>query len=151
QTEVDAQPLFPGTQYKVAVEAGDASGYAAPIYSEVGSGSYVDRSQYNGFLDEMNLPEGSIDPSLWDYRGYIVGYGQSQGGTFINPQLHGHLQVGDIAVEQAFASMSARVPFDFTGRTGHIHGDVDLHANLSQWFAAVLAPRHIQGNEMFDH
>jgi hypothetical protein len=148
QTAFDAQGVWPNEQYQVVIQPLDSkSKPGTALYSQVGHAAPINRSQYNGFLDTMNIDEGPIDGSLWDERGYYGGATQS---SFINNQIHGHIETGQIADEQSLVGISPRVPFDFTNRMGTIHGEVDLHGNTSNWFGAVLAPRHIMPTEFVD-
>ena len=152
QLRFDAQGIWPGNQYVIAVQALDGSKHpGAPIYSGAGQAVPIDRSQYPGFLDTMGLPAGAIDHNLWDQRVYVDGgAAASSDGSFINNQIHGHLETGVISIEQSIATISARPAFDFTGRTGHIHGEMDFHGNVSEWSAILLGPRPLNGNEMWD-
>lgn len=151
QTAWDAQGIWPGQQYAVAVEAIDASGAIGPAtLSQPGQAVPISRSTYNGFLDTMDIAQGQIDTNLWDVR-----LGQdnppNQGGTFINNQLHGHIEAGDMNGDQTFTSMRARVPFDFSGgRTLTVHGEVDLKGDRHNWFGATLSAQAIGGDQLID-
>ncbi len=148
QTAFDAQGVWPNEQYQVVIQPLDSKNKpGTALYSQVGHAVAINRSLYNGFLDTMNIDEGSIDQNLWDMRGYFDVATQS---SFINNQMHGHIETGQIAYEQSMVGISPRVPFDFTNRTGTIHGEVDLHGDISNWFGAVLAPRHIMPTEFID-
>jgi hypothetical protein len=148
QTAFDAQGVWPNEQYQAVIQPLDSKNKAGTaLYSQVGHAAPINRSQYNGFLDTMNIDEGPLDESLWDERGY---YGSATQSSFINNQIHGHIETGQIADEQSLVGISPRIPFDFTNRTGIIHGEVDLHGDISNWFGAVLAPRHIMPTEFVD-
>lgn len=149
QLRFDAQGIWPDNHYVVAVQALDDGKHpGAPIYSGAGQSVPFVRETYNGFLDTMNIAKGPIDHNLWDQRGYISDVGGE--ATFINAQIHGHIETGQIAYEQALTGISPRTAFDFAGRTGHIHGEVDFHGDLAEWFSVILAPRHIGPDEMAD-
>ncbi len=148
QTAFDAQGIWPNEKYQVVVQPLDAKKKAGTaLYSPVGQAVPINRARYNGFLDTMNIAEGPIDPTLWDQRGYFA---MSTSSSFINTQIHGHIETGEIAYEQSMIGISPRAPFDFTNRTGTIHGEVDLHGDISNWFGAVLAPRQIAPTEFID-
>ncbi|MGH2514084.1 MAG: hypothetical protein ACRDHP_00350 [Ktedonobacterales bacterium] len=146
----DAQGIWPGESYQVAIQPLGANGAAGtPEYSVAGMATPISRSTYNGFLDEENVADGQIDPNLWDVR-----LGQdappNQGGTFVNDQLHYHIEAGDLNGDQTFTSMRTRVPVDWTGRTATIHGEVDLKGDFHNWFAAVLTPTVVGGDHIID-
>lgn len=148
QTAFDAQGVWQNEQYQIVIQPLDSKNKpGAALYSQVGHAIPIARSNYNGFLDTMNINEGPIDQNLWDARGYFSDSTQS---SFINNQIHGHIETGQIAYEQSLVGISPRTPFDFTNRTGTIHGEVDLHGDFSSWFGAVLAPRHIMPTEFVD-
>lgn len=151
QRMFDAQGVWPDEWYQVAVQpVGSDGSVGAPSYSAPGKANPLDRSKYDGFLDTGTLAAGQINNNLWDERGYNVGGLGAQAGAFVNNQLHFHIQTGTIAYEQALTGITARTPFDFTGRTGTIRGEVDLHGDFFVWFAAVLAPRMIAPTEFVD-
>lgn len=145
----DGQGVWPNEWYQVAIQPVGANGSAGtPEYSAPGGSAPISRQTYNGFLDTMNLPAGSLDSNLWDIRSFIKDISSST--SFINGQLHGHLETGQIAYEQSLVGMTARVPVDFTGRTAHIHGEVDLHGNYAEWFTVNLTPVMIAPNQIID-
>jgi hypothetical protein len=151
QTVADMQPLFPGVSYRIAVQAVGSNGsVGAPAYSNVGQSVPLNKSAYNGFLDTENVADGAIDSNLWDVR---LGQDNSpnQGGTFVNPQLHYHLEAGNMDGDQTFASMRARVPVSLAnGRTATISGDVDLKGDFFNWFAVSLSPTIANGDHIID-
>ena len=145
----DAQGIWPNEMYQVAVQPLAANGTAgAPEFSAPGQSVPISRQSYNGFLDTMGLPAGSLDNNLWDIRQFIPNISSS--ASFINDQIHGHLETGQFAYEQSMIGMTARVPVDFTSRTAHIHGEVDLHGNFGTWFTVNLTPTMISPNQLID-
>lgn len=149
QWAADAQAIWPNETYQVAIQPVLADGTAGtPEYSAPGHSVSISRQTYNGFLDTMGLPAGSLDNNLWDIRHFLPDISTS--ATFINDQLHGHLETGRIAYEQSLVGMTARVPVDFTNRTAHIHGEVDLHGNIGTWFTVNLTPTMIAPDQMVD-
>ena len=150
QLAADVQGVWYGEKYQVAVQAVDASGQiGSPSLSAVGASNPISRSAYNGFLDQENRSAGAIDPNLWDmhiYDGFETNYGVS----FVNGQLHYHLETGDPNGHQTLATMRARVPIDWSGRTATIHGEVDLKGTFHNWFAAVLSPQATGPDRIMD-
>lgn len=151
QRVFDAQGIWPGEQYAVAVEAIDSTGAAGPAtLSAPGQAAPISHATYNGFLDTENVAQGQIATNLWDVR---LGQdnGPNQGGTFVNNQMHYHLEAGNQDGNQTFSSMRARAPFNFSGgRTLTVHGEVDLKGDVRNWFGAVLAPQALGGDQLID-
>ncbi|MGZ6281776.1 MAG: hypothetical protein ACXWQ5_00660 [Ktedonobacterales bacterium] len=151
QRVFDAQGIWPNEQYEVAVEALDASGAPGPAaLSAPGQAVPIARSAYNGFLDTENVAHGQLDTNQWDVR-LGLNETENQGGTFVNNQLHYHLETANQNYNQTFVSMRARTPFDFSnGRTMTVHGEVDLKGTFFNWFGAVLAGRAEGGDQIVD-
>lgn len=156
QLAFDAQGIWPGEHYAVAVRSIDASGaLSAPTMSGPGQSQPISRSTYNGFLDTMNLAAGQIDTNLWNEHVYYS-FKPMQGDTFINGQLHGHLAAGcpvksSCFDDQTVTSQNARVPFDMSGgRTLTVHGEVDLKGDAHQWFGAILSPQIVGPDRVLD-
>lgn len=153
QRVFDAQGIWPGEAYFVAVQPLDAAGAALgqALLSAVGQNVPLDRSRYNGFLDGENVAQGALNQNLWDLR-----LGQdnppNQGGAFVNAQLHYHIVAGNMDEDQTFTSMRARIPVDWSGgRTATIHGEVDLtRADFFNWFGVTLTPTAISGDHLID-
>ncbi|MGZ3600827.1 MAG: hypothetical protein ACXWQ5_14215, partial [Ktedonobacterales bacterium] len=151
QLAFDAQGIWPNEPYQVAVQPvlqGGTLGKAE--YSPAGQAARISQSTYNGFLDTENVASGQLDTNLWDVR-----LGQNnppnQGGTFVNNQMHYHIEAGDLTGDQAFTSMRARVPFNFSGgRILTVHGEVDLKGDFHNWFAATLSAQAIGADQMAD-
>ncbi|HEV2404951.1 MAG TPA: endo-1,4-beta-xylanase, partial [Ktedonobacterales bacterium] len=150
QLAADVQALWYGEHYEVAVQAIDGNGkLGAASLSSVGASSPISRATYNGFLDQENRSAGAIDPNLWDMRIYD-GFEANYGVTFVNGQMHYHLETGDPNGHQTLATMRARVPIDWSGRTATIHGEVDLKGTFHNWFAAVLSPQATGPDRILD-
>lgn len=155
QLAADAQGIWPGEQYEVAVQALDSSGNAGPaVISSAGQSMPISRTTYNGFLDTENRPAGQIDTNLWDEHIFYSNK-PMYGDTFVNGQLHYHLMAGcpsgsDCYDQQTITTMNARVPVDWKGRTATIHGEVDLKGDFHQWFGAVLTPQIIGPDRVLD-
>ena len=150
QLAADVQGTWYSEHYQVAVQAIDSSGqFGSASISAVGAASPISRSTYNGFLDQENRAAGAIDPNLWDthiYDGFETNYGV----TFVNGQLHYHLEAGDPNGHQTITTMRARAPIDWSGRTATIHGEVDLKGTFHNWFAAVLSPQATGPDRIMD-
>lgn len=151
QLKFDAQGIWPDEWYQIAVQPVGMDGtMGRPSFSAPGQAVPLTHSLYTGFLDTGTRAPGSIDRNLWDQSGYNVGGVGAEEAGFVNNELHFHIETGRIAYEQALTGITARAPFDFTGRTGTIRGEVDLHGDFFVWFAAVLAPRHMDPTEFID-
>src|SRR5579859_1196571 len=155
QLAFDAQGIWPGEQYFVAVQPVDASGTpGAATLSAPGQSVPISRTTYNGFLDQENRAAGQIDTNLWDEHIFYSNVAM-YGDTFVNGQLHYHLQAGcppsaPCADQQTITVQNARVPIDWTNRTATIHGEVDLKGDFHQWFGAVLTPQIIGPDRVLD-
>src|SRR5258706_2168692 len=149
QLKADAQGIWPGKMYQVAVQELDISGnaLAQPVVSAPGQSVPLNTSLYNGFLDRMGYGAGPINHNLWFQSDYND---VSTQGTFINGQIHGHMEVGQIAIEQSFIGQRARIPVDFTGRTATIRGEVDFHSDQPNWMGIVLTPNATHPGNMTD-
>lgn len=154
QLAFDAQGIWPGEPYQVAVQPVLNSGTLGKAeYSTAGKAVPISRATYNGFLDTMNLPAGQIDTNLWNE--HIVYSDQpGNGDTFINGQLHGHLAAGCPGAcgnGQTLIAQNARVPLDFSGgRTLTIHGEVDLKGDDHQWFGVAVSPQVLGPDRILD-
>lgn len=133
------QPLEPGVTYQARV-------YALGIHGEKSEASDVvtfqhDPSRVNemrqrltGFFDDMNYPMGPFNEEKWNqaYSGCMKIGSVSQ---HINDQYHGHNVIASGGCDRSFASSRARIPFDFTDRTGTIEFDLDgAHATRNEWY-----------------
>lgn len=156
QLAFDAQGIWPNKQYAVAVEAVDASGTLGPAtLSAPGQSVPISRTQYNGFLDTMGLPQGQINTDLWNEHIFYSNV-PMRGSTFINDQIHGHIAAGcpvgtSCYGQQTITIQNARVPLDFSGgRTLTIHGEVDLKGDSHQWFGASVTPQILGPDRVLD-
>lgn len=155
QTMWDAQGIWPGNAYFVAIQPVRASGeVGSPMFSAVGRAVPISYTTYNGFLDTENRPAGQIDTNLWDEHIFLSNV-EMYGDTFVNGQMHYHLQAGcppsaPCAGQQTITVQNARVPIDWTNRTATIHGEVDLKGDFHQWFGAVLSPQIVGADRVLD-
>ena len=155
QRMFDAQGVWPGEMYQVAVQPITANGaVGAPSYSAPGQAVPISRKTYNGFLDTENVVEGQIDPNLWDEHIYYSD-GSKYGAFFVNNQMHYHIAAGcpgntPCSGDQTVSDQNARVPIDWTGRVATIHGEVDLKGDFHQWFGVALTPQIIGPDRILD-
>src|SRR5579872_4177184 len=149
QLAADAQGIWPNEQYEVAVQAVDATGAlsSTATMSATGWSEPISRTTYNGFLDQENRAAGQIDTNMWDEQVSYQGNIALCGNTFVNGQLHYHIQAGcpvsgaEGSGRQTTNVQTARVPVDWTNRTATIHGAVDLKGDQHQWFGVLLSPQ----------
>lgn len=146
QFAADAQGIWPGERYTVAVQALSGSALGPAALSAIGQAVPIDRSQYNGFLDTENRTMGSLDNNLFD-----VSLNDFKGGVFVNDQLHYHLTAGSPGNPDFHDAISlrARAPLDWSGgRTAHLHGEVDFKGTNDSWFGVSLSPQAIGTDRM---
>ncbi|HEY7781624.1 MAG TPA: hypothetical protein VIC85_15560 [Ktedonobacterales bacterium] len=148
QHMADAQGIWTGEHYEVAVQAADSSGtWGSAAVTAQGQSQPVSRTALNGFLDTENRPAGPVDSNLWDVQ---FDRSDGNGGAFVNAQLHFHVTSNSISKSPSITGLRARVPMDWSGRTITVHGEVDLKGTTNNWFGVQVMPDSAATDRMQD-
>lgn len=155
ERSADLPGLWPGERYAVAVQTLDSANRAGPpAVSRPGAPVPLFANTSTGFLDNALAAPGPLDADLWDQRtltadqpAYGAAYIASPGET----DLIAGCPAGSPCYGQpAVTVLRARAPFDWTGRTLTVRGEVDLKGDAHQSFGAILAPEVIAPGRVLD-